>query len=126
MEQPLEGEGEPATLTRIGDQRDILGESPLWDVDERALYWVDIRRPALRRFDHASGRVSTRPMPGLVGSVASAGPGRLLVALAERVALYDWATDRLDTVAELPARVPGHRFNDGRCDRRGRFWVEAV
>ena len=113
-------------FTRIGDQRDIVGESPLWDAAEQALYWVDIRRPALRRLDHASGRVDTRPMPDLVGSIALGGPGQLVVALAGQVAVYDWAADRLDTVAELPARVPGHRFNDGRCDRQGRFWVGTM
>lgn len=114
------------TPTRVGEQRDILGERPLWDVEEEALYWVDIRRPALRRLDHGSGGVDTRPMPGLVGSIALAGPGRLLVALAEQVAVYDWVAGRFDTVAELPARVPGHRFNDGRCDRQGRFWVGTM
>lgn len=112
--------------TRVGTQRDILGECPLWDEREQALFWVDIRRPALRRLDPATGEVETRPMPGLVGSIALAGPGRKLVALAEKVSLYDWQADRLETVAEVPARVPGHRFNDGRCDRQGRFWVGTM
>jgi len=114
------------TVTRIGSQRDILGESPLWDEEEQALYWVDIRRPALRQLDHASGQIETRAMPGVVGSIALAGQGRLLVALAEQVALYGWAQDRLETVATLPDRIPGHRFNDGRCDRQGRFWVGTM
>ncbi len=113
-------------VTRIGQQRDILGESPLWDDEEQALYWVDIRLPALRRLDYASLAVETRPMPSLVGSIALAGPGRLLVALVEQVATYEWATDRLRPVAEPPVRRPGHRFNDGRCDRQGRFWVGTM
>lgn len=113
-------------MIRIGGQRDILGESPLWDEQAQALFWVDIRRPALRRLDHASGKVETRPMPRLVGSLALAGSGRLLVALGEQVALYHWAQDRLETVASLPEPVPGHRFNDGRCDRQGRFWVGTM
>lgn len=114
------------TAARIGSQRDILGESPVWDGEEQALHWVDIRRPALRRLDHASGEVETRPMPGLVGAIALAGPGQLLVALAGEVALYTWAQDRLEKVADLPERIPGHRFNDGRCDRQGRFWVGTM
>ena len=44
---------------RIGEQTDILGESPLWNEVEQALYWIDIRRPAIRRLDHASGRIET-------------------------------------------------------------------
>jgi len=113
------------TLRRVGEQRDILGECPLWDEREQALFWVDIRHPALRRLDPA-GAVETRTMPGLVGSIALAGPSTLLVALAEQVATYHWPTGRLETVAELPVRIPGHRFNDGRCDRQGRFWVGTM
>ena len=29
-------------------------------------------------------------------------------------------------MATLPDRPPGHRFNDGRCDRQGRFWVGTM
>ncbi len=114
------------SLRRVGTQRDILGESPVWDAEQQALYWVDIRRPALRRLDPATGAVATRAMTDLVGAVALAGAGRLLVAFAGEVALYHWAEERTDTVALLPDRPPGHRFNDGRCDRQGRFWVGTM
>ena len=75
-------------FTRIGDQRDIVGESPLWDAAEQALCWVDIRRPALRRLDHASGRVDTRPVTtasqGMTPDELDAQPlaGALLAATA--------------------------------------------
>jgi sugar lactone lactonase YvrE len=114
-------------ISRIGSQRDVLGESPIWSTVEQALYWVDIRRPALRRLAEASGAVETREMPAMVGAIAfTATPGRLVVALAERVVLYDWDTGATQIVAELPQPIPGHRFNDGRCDRAGRFWVGTM
>ena len=115
-----------AALVRVGDQTDILGESPLWNEHEQALYWVDIRRPAIRRFDHASGRIDTWSMPDLVGSIAFADDGRLVVALPENIALYDTSTGSLETIARPPTRIPDHRFNDGRCDRQGRFWVGTM
>jgi len=113
-------------LARIGEQTDILGESPLWNEIEQALYWVDIRRPALRRLDYASGRVDTWTMPDLVGSIAFCDDGRLLVALPERIVAFDPRTSAITTVATPPAAIPGHRFNDGRCDRQGRFWVGTM
>ena len=119
----------PAAATdavRVGGQTDILGESPIWDEREQALYWVDIRRPAIRRLDYASGEVATWPLPELVGSIALVDDGRLLVALGADVALFDTATGRMQPVATLPLRLPGHRFNDGRCDRTGRFWVGTM
>ncbi|MGH8760623.1 MAG: SMP-30/gluconolactonase/LRE family protein, partial [Burkholderiales bacterium] len=30
-------------MQRVGEQTDVLGEGPVWDVEEQALYWVDIR-----------------------------------------------------------------------------------
>ena len=113
-------------LRRVGTQRDILGESPVWAADEQALYWVDIREPALRRLDGATGAVESRAMPDLVGAVALCGGGRLLVACGSEVAAFDWASGRMETMARLTERPAGHRFNDGRCDRQGRFWVGTM
>jgi len=114
-------------LQRIGQQTDILGECPLWDEAAQALWWIDIRRPALRRLEYASERIDTWAMPDLVGSIALCDDGRLLVALPERIAEFDPRTGVLGaTVAEPPTRIPGHRFNDGRCDRQGRWWIGTM
>jgi sugar lactone lactonase YvrE len=113
-------------LVRIGTQRDILGECPLWSLAEQALYWVDIRAPAIRRLDWASQTIQNWTMPGLVGSIAFAEDGRLVVALSERIALFDTLTADLQTIARISDPFEGHRFNDGRCDRQGRFWVGSM
>ena len=115
-----------AELVRVGDQTDILGESPLWNELEQALYWIDIRRPALRRFDSSTGQIDTWSLPDLVGCIAFCDDGRLLVALSEQLATFDPATGAIATIATPPAKIPGHRFNDGRCDRQGRFWVGTM
>ncbi len=116
----------PSTLQRVGTQTDILGECPLWDDNTQCLYWVDIRRPAIRRFSHATGQIDTWPMPDLVGSIALVDDGRLLVALPNQIALFNPASAALDAfVPNLPL-PEGHRFNDGRCDARGRFWVGSM
>ena len=109
---PLLAEG----MVRVGTQTDILGECPLWNESEQALYWVDIRAPAIRRLDYASGRVDTWPMPGLVGSIAFvAGDHRLLVALPDSIALFDTVTAALEPFIPVK-QSPGHRFNDGRVE----------
>lgn len=113
-------------LQRIGTQNDILGECPLWDGEAQCLFWVDIRRPAIRRLRYATAEVDSWPMPELVGSIALTDDGRLLVALPTRIALFDPATGVLsDFLSGLPM-PEGHRFNDGRCDAQGRFWVGSM
>ncbi|MEY2801334.1 MAG: SMP-30/gluconolactonase/LRE family protein [Ramlibacter sp.] len=113
-------------LRRVGTQTDILGESPLWDSQSRCLYWVDIRQPAVRRLDPVAGVLDTWPMPGLVGSIALTDDGRLLVALPRSIDLFDPRTGTLQPFALVPPLPQDHRFNDGRCDRQGRFWVGTM
>ena len=111
---------------RVGTQIDILGESPVWDDACACLYWVDIRSPAIRRLDPASGVVQTWAMPALVGSIGLTDDGRLLVALPRQIALFDPRTQALEPFVEPPPMPPEHRFNDGRCDRQGRFWLGTM
>ncbi len=111
---------------RVGAQTDILGECPLWDERLCCLYWVDIRLPAIRRLNAASGAVETFAMPGLVGCIALVDDGRLLVALPRQIALFDPLTGVLQDFVDPPPMPPEHRFNDGRCDRQGRFWVGTM
>jgi sugar lactone lactonase YvrE len=113
-------------LQRVGTQTDILGECPLWDDTAQCLYWVDIRQPAIRRLRHATGEVNTWPMPELVGSIALVDDGRLLVALPSQIALFDPANGVLSAFVPSLPMPEGHRFNDGRCDARGRFWVGSM
>lgn len=115
-----------APARRVGTQTDLLGECPLWDERLQCLWWVDIRAPALRCWLPVSETLRTWPMPELVGSIAlTERDGVLLVALRSRLALFDTSRERFETVVD--ARLPAeHRFNDGRCDRQGRFWVGTM
>ena len=112
--------------TRVGSQTDLLGECPLWDERLHCLWWVDIRAPSLRRWDAARQALRTWPMPELVGSIAlTERDGVVLVALRSRLALFDTASEVFETLVDAPL-PPDHRFNDGRCDRQGRFWVGTM
>ena len=129
--QAATGAAVHAGLRRIGTQRDVLGECPLWDERAHCLWWVDIRAPALRRLDAASGEVRTWPLPEMVGSLAlTEGTGHardcLLLALSSRLALFDPHSGTLETLAEPGFAHADLRFNDGRCDAQGRFWVGSM
>lgn len=108
------------------DLRATLGECPIWSVDEQALYFVDIVAPALIRFDPATGAHVSMPMPASIGSFALRERGGFVVALRDGVWLAD-ARGRLERkLADAPYDPAHHRFNDGRVDRQGRFWVGSM
>lgn len=111
-------------LRRVGDTLDMLGEGPVWCAREQALYWVDIRAPAVRRL--AGGQVTTWEMPEPVGSLALREAGGILVALKSALSVFDPATGKIEKLADAPGHHAGRRFNDGKCDRQGRFWVGTM
>ena len=114
------------TIRRVGDTTDILGEGPVWDTQEQALYWVDIRAPAVRRLDWRSQRVTSWPMPEMVGSLAVRERGGLLLALKSSLSFFDPAAGNFERVSAPEIDCPDMRFNDGKCDRQGRFWAGTM
>lgn len=110
----------------VGETSDVLGEGPLWDVQEQAFYWVDIRSCLVRRRDWRTGTVQAWTLPEMVGSLAVRERGGLLLALKSSISLYDPGSSRLDTIAAPEAERADMRFNDGKCDRQGRFWAGTM
>jgi sugar lactone lactonase YvrE len=110
--------------------RDMVGESPVWSVAEQALYWVDIEGRQIRRHDWAQGTTRSVPTPERVGCIALGPQGGLIAAMETGIfSLQGLATGQTPTFTLLyEARHPaaGMRFNDGRCDPAGRFWVGTM
>jgi sugar lactone lactonase YvrE len=119
-----------ATVELIVDGRDAVGESPVWREAEQALYWTDIPARKLHRWSVATGVVSTWATPQMVGCIAPmALTGQWVAAMEDDVYALTLHDDgRLDSVclAGVDHAQPGMRFNDGRCDRQGRFWAGTM
>ncbi len=106
-----------------------VGESPLWSASEQALYWVDIEGRALHRWLASSQRSQQWRLAERPACVALHSQGGLVCALESAVVQLRLHADGGFDTASLASRAhgqPGMRFNDGRCDRQGRFWVGSM
>lgn len=107
----------------IGGVRATLGEGLCWSVREQALWWVDILEQRLYRDDVATGAHDAWTFDETISAVAEcAGGAGLAVTLRRGLALFDPATRALARLDEPERERTGNRFNDGKCDARGRFW----
>lgn len=107
----------------VVDARNAVGESPVWYPAEQALYWVDIPAGRLCRWQ-AGGEVRYWNAPEMLGCIAPHSAGGWLCAMETGVFhMQAGAHGRLEGTQVAPVRhaQPQMRFNDGRCDRQGRF-----
>lgn len=104
-----------------------IGESPTWSPAEAALYWIDVKKPALYRFHPGSGDQHEWPLPSDIGAFALEDDlSGAVVALRTGVFELNFASGRLALLAPPPFDPAFHRFNEGACDPTGRFWVGAM
>ena len=108
------------------DAHALNGETPVWSARERALYWIDIEEPALHRFDPEAFEDRRWPMPSEIGAFALCADGRILAALRTGLMGIDLERQSSWLLAEPPYDPLTHRFNDGKCDPQGRFWIGTM
>ena len=107
-------------------QAALLGESPMWHPLEQVLYYCDIAGRKLQRLAPASGELAHWDFETDVASVAPMAGGRLLLAMRDGLWRFDPSTGSRSLLAEAPYDPAKERFNDGKCDRQGRFWVGTI
>ena len=66
----------------------VLGEGPLWSAAEQAVWFVDIKAPAIHRFHPSSGERRSWPAPARVGFLAPTRDGGLIAGL--KTGLHRW------------------------------------
>ena len=104
-----------------------IGESPTWVPEEQALYWIDIKAPALHWLEPTSRATRNWSLPSDVGGFAlNNDRSRALVALRSGLFWLDLASGSLTEIAPPPFDPDLHRFNEGACDSRGRFWIGTM
>lgn len=117
------------TAELILDARNATGESPVWSTTEQALYWVDIPAKRLHRWSPADGKEHSWQASQMLACIAQTGNGSWIAAMENGLfSITPHADGSLDSrlLASVTHALPGMRFNDGRCDRQGRFWAGTM
>lgn len=115
------------TIVCVAAVGDRCGEGAVWSATETALYWTDITRFLVHRYDEALYSVRTWLFDEPVVALSLTGmPGCLLVALGSKLILWWPASDRREDHGFTLTGSPHVRLNDGRSDPLGNFWVGSM
>jgi D-xylonolactonase len=104
----------------------VLGEGPVWSASERAVWFVDIKAPAIHRFDPANGDQRTWPAPARVGFVAPTAKGWLIAGLKTGLHRFNPETGNFTLLHVVEPHAPNNRLNDGFVDSQGFLWFGSM
>ena len=116
-----------ASPSRSSSYQAGLGESPVYDPDSDALFWVDIPARRIVRRDLETGSESVFDAPDVVSSIQlTRSPGVLVCTLRHSFCRADLSAGVFTVLAEVEKDVASNRFNDGKCDPSGRYWAGTM
>lgn len=113
-------------VSLILDQKAKLGEGALWDIENQRLLWVDIESGILNIFHPVQNENREVPVEQKIGTVVPLDGENAVVALEDGIYTLNLETEELTYKASPEDTSLNNRFNDGKCDPAGRFWVGTI
>ncbi|MER8631194.1 SMP-30/gluconolactonase/LRE family protein [Mesorhizobium opportunistum] len=111
----------------VVDVKTTLGEGPLWDVEQERLYWIDSFDGRVFRATADGREIRSWDVPMKIGSMAlRKDGGGAVVSLQRGFHLLDFATGEVTLIHDPEPDKPMNRLNDGKVDRRGRFFAGSM
>ena len=114
------------TVKLILDSQSALGEGPHWDYERNRLYWVDIIGKKFHIYDPKKNDNRTIQFDQFIGAVVPEQSGQFILAMQNGLYRYDSDTDALTKIIDPEEDKINNRFNDGKCDTQGSFWVGTM
>ena len=106
----------------VWDVGALLGEGPVWDARDGAIWFVDIETPAIHRYRLADGDRASWTPPCRVTALWPRAAGGFVAHSERGFLIADPAAGRYELFHATEPQLPGNRSNDGKIDFEGRFW----
>ena len=103
-----------------------LGESPVWDDRQHCLHFVDILSSHIYSYYPADKSVKVTTVSDPVGAIAPCQDGRFLAALSSGIYSITLPQGEQKFLVQPEPHVPENRYNDGKVDSSGRFWISSL
>lgn len=108
------------------DTKSQLGEGPHWDSGSNQLLFVDIIGQMVHVYDSRTGECDVHRFEQIPSSVIPMLDGRWVLTMQDGIYSYEPVERALEVLAKVEADMPGNRFNDAKCDPKGRLWAGTL
>jgi L-arabinonolactonase len=123
-------------IEHLCHSQDGLGETPIWVEEEKSLYWSDHvgpsidpsdkRRPMVKRIHWLTRELTVWEMPEQIGSFGFRKQGGIIAGTNSGFCAIDLENAGFEKLVDPEPDRPYNRLNDGKVDRRGRYWCGSM
>ena len=110
----------------LSDTKDKLGESPIWVEEENSLYWVDIKRFLIHKFDTKNNNKTSWKFNESIGCIAYIKKNLFIAGTQFGFKFANLESNQLIPIVDPESDYKNNRFNDGKCDNKGRFYAGSM
>lgn len=113
-------------LQLILDAKAILGEGAIWYYEQNQLIWIDIENCFLHIYHPSSKTEKHFPLHSRIGTIVPEKKNLLILALQDGIYRFNITNKKCNLITKPLYSISTMRFNDGKCDPAGRFWVGSM
>lgn len=120
-------------MKKINDRLDLIidegaqiAEGPFWDQKKQVLYWIDILEKTINVYNPAKKKNRVIQLDKMIGALIPSNNDKFLAALEDGLYIINPETAESEFLVNPESNTEQTRFNDGKCDRSGRFWVGTM
>jgi sugar lactone lactonase YvrE len=113
-------------LELVSPHISLLGECPVWDSSNNSILWIDILNGQIHRYVSGENKTLTLDFGDKIGAIVLRRQGGILGAFENGFAFIDEKNKTRKFISSPEKHLPNNRFNDGKCDSFGRFWVGSM
>src|SRR5258708_7580182 len=114
----------PPKVTCVWPLACELGEGPVWW--QGALWFTDIKKKRLHRFDPESGKGRGWQAPSEVGFLAPLQNGHFIAGAKTGLYDFDPRLGVFNLIRTVEPQLASNRLNDGAVDSKGRLWFGSM
>ncbi|SFQ55215.1 SMP-30/gluconolactonase/LRE family protein [Parafilimonas terrae] len=102
-----------------------LGEGPVWDAASNSILWLDILKGEIHQFNTNTKQHSTFATGQMIGCIVPREQGGFIAGLENGIGFIDIEKKEVKHIIH-PEEGLNNRFNDGKGDAAGRFWLGSM
>ena len=103
-----------------------LGEGPMWHIERKSFFWVDIYGKAFYEYNWQSGDIRRWQLGLQVSLVVENKDDNLILGTENGLAAFDLQTETAKWLLNIEKDISTNRSNDGACDASGRLWMGTM